>query len=355
MTFDPILSPMLLFVIGIVLIVIRMFALYRVLVRTGTGQYRRVVLRWCGLTLAVLMLVFAAARPGFDLDDGEQPEQPQGTLAVDPNLNVFFVVDRSVNSRVEDFGDRETRMTGIRADMGSLINEYPRARFGVISFASKATLDWPLSDDSWSLNSMVHGLSPYTLVAPDAMYQTDPTAARDVLKRQLEAAANRFPDSKSLVFYFGEGGGGSRVNDAPFDLPDGAVTGGAVLGYGTAAGGPIPQGWVDSTKVYQSDPGTGAPLNSVLDESKLKEIAEELGVPYFHREAGQPITAVLPAVDLSTTSAGDENALKASKFVERRELFWVFTMLAAILILVEIVLTIREFRRNRMSRKDVTA
>lgn len=355
MTFDPVTAPVLLIVVAIALIAIRMFALYRVLVRTGTGQYRTVVLRWAGLTLAVLMLVFAAGRPGFDLEDNTASDQPKGALAVDPNLNVFFVVDRSVNSRVEDFGDRESRMAGIRADVASLINEYPRARFGLISFASKAAMDWPLSDDAWSLESMMHGLSPYTLVAPDAMYQADPTAAKEVLTKQLDDAAERFPGSKSLVFYFGTGDGGSRAASGSFDLPDGAVTGGAVMGYGTPAGGPIPQGWVGGAKVYQSDPGTGAPMNSTLDEAKLKQIATELDVPYFHREAGQSITAALPSVDLSTEAPDEENALKASKFVERQELYWVFTLLAAILVLVEIALTIREFRRNRMSRKDVAS
>ncbi|MEE6169551.1 MULTISPECIES: VWA domain-containing protein [unclassified Mycolicibacterium] len=354
MTFDPIVAPIALFGLGALLIVIRMVALYRVLVRTGTGQYRKVVLRWGGLTLAVLMLVFAAARPGFDLNDDQPAEQPKSASAVDPNLNVFFVVDRSVNMRVQDFGDRQSRMTGVRADISSLINEYPRARFGLVSFASKAAVDWPLSDDAWSLQSLVHGLSPYTLVAPDAMYQANPTAARDELKKQLAAAARRFKDSKSLVFYFGSGDAGTRATSESFDLPDKAVSGGAVLGYGTSAGGPIPQGWVGATKVYQNDPGTGAPLNSTLDESTLKKIAGELGVPYFHREAGQSITAVLPAVD-PVAGSDDENPLHASKLVERRELYWLFTMLAAVLVLGEIVLTIREFRRNRMSRKDVTS
>lgn len=354
MTFDPIFASAALFGLGALLIVIRMVALYRVLVRTGTGQYRKVVLRWGGLTLAVLLLVFAAARPGFDLNDDHPAEQPKGASAVDPNLNVFFVVDRSVNLRVQDFGDHESRMAGVRADISALINEYPRARFELLSFASKGAVDWPLSDDSWSLQSLVHGLSPYTLVAPDAMYQANPTAARDELTKQLEAAAERFKDSTSLVFYFGSGAAGTHATAASFDLPDEAASGGAVLGYGTPAGGPIPQGWVGATKVYQNDPATGAPLNSTLDEATLKKIAGELGVPYFHREAGQSITAVLPSVD-PVAASDDENPLHASKLVERRELYWVFTLLAAALVLGEIVLTIREFRRNRMSRKDVTS
>ncbi|BBZ14677.1 vWA domain-containing protein [Mycobacterium branderi] len=353
MTFNPVFAPAVLVVIAVALIAVRMVALYRVLVRTGSGRYRRVVLRWCGLTLAVLLLVFAAARPGIDLAGGSA-DQPNRTAAADPNLNVYFVVDRSVNSRVEDYGDHQSRMSGIRSDIDALIGEYHRARFAVISFASKATLDWPLSDDAWSLRSMVHGLSSYTVAPPDAMYQADPAAARSILSEQLESAADLFPGSKSLVFYFGAGDGGSRVSRASFDPPHDAIAGGAVLGYGTVAGGPIPQGWVNATLVYQTDPATGTELASTLDEQKLKDVAGELKVPYFHRDSGQGIAAVLPAVDPPGVSSEDAGSLRASKLIERRELYWVFTALSTVLLLAEIVLTIREFRLNRMARQDVS-
>lgn len=352
MTYQPVLAPVVLIAIAIGLILVRMVGLYRALVRTGTGHYRTMVLRWGGLTLAVLALVFAATRPGFDLDDGEPPDQRPKAVALDPDLNVFFVVDRSVDSRVEDYGDRESRMAGIRADMEALVNEFPRARFALISFAAKASLEWPLSDDSWSLVSKIRGLSPYTLVAPDAMVRVDPAAAREVLGRQLRQASELFPESKNLVFYLGEGGPGSRVRDTSFDdIPDGAIAGGAVLGYGTDAGGPIPQGWIDGNKVYFSDPATNAPANSAIDESRLKQIASDLGVPYLHRAAGQSITPAVPAVESASPESDDD--LHGSKFVERRELYWIFSLLASVLVLVEIVLTIREFRRNRMSRMRV--
>ncbi|WP_421843931.1 hypothetical protein [Mycobacterium sp.] len=64
--------------------------------------------------------------------------------------NVFIVVDRSLDGRVEDYDDAKSRMSGIRSDIIALTDQYPRARFALISFASKATLDWPLSDDVWS-------------------------------------------------------------------------------------------------------------------------------------------------------------------------------------------------------------
>lgn len=304
--------------------------------------------RWALLTVAVVLLLIAAVRPTYDVVSADGGADPITIALADPNLNVFFVVDRSVNSRVEDFGGK-SRMSGMRSDISALIDEYPRARFSVISFASRAGVDWPLSDDAWSLQSMIRGLSPYTLVASDAMFQANAGAAAQVLTEKVAWAAHTFPGSHSVVFYFGTGAAGSRVTPASFASAN--IAGGAVLGYGTEQGGPIPQGWLQGAKVYQSDPSSQAPLNSTLDTAKLRDIAAQLSVPYFHRETGSSISNLVPPVDLGAAEAS--HATSAEQPITWRELYWLFTALAATLMLGEIAMTIREFRRNRMARRDV--
>ena len=353
MRFDPVLSPAVLIGVGVLLLAIRMVALYRVLTHTGSGRYRPVVLRWCGLTLAVLLLVMAAFRPGIEPGKTRSSEQAGATPVTSSNLNVFLVVDRSVDTRVEDYGEHRSRMSGIREDIGSLIEQYPRARFSVISFASKPTVDWALSDDRWALKPMIAGMSPYTLVAPDAMYTVDAGAAGDLLHEKLQLAVQHHRGSQNVVFYFGVGAGGSRAPQDDFTVAGVKVAGGAVLGYGTTEGGPIPQGWMNGNLVYMSDPATGAALNSAIAEPRLRTIADTLEVPYFHRESGHGITAVLPALR-QAAEPGDDSVVVASRLVERTELYWVFTLLAAALVLVEIGLSIRDFRRSLLVRQDVT-
>lgn len=351
MTFEPVLPVWLLITIGVVLIGIRMIALYRVLVRTGPGRYRPVVLRWGGLTLAVLMLVVAAARPGLEAADTHQGTQPPSTAAASAaNLNVFIVVDRSVDSRVEDFADHKSRMAGIRDDVLALIDQYPRGRFSVIEFASKAAQLWPLSADVWSLKPLIQGLSSYTEVPEDAMYRVDAGAANDILHQKLTQARNQYQGSKNVLFYLGSGAGGSRAPQTGFTLGD-LVAGGAVLGYGTPAGGPIPRGYIGGNLAYMADQQSGAPLVNGLGEDTLKTLAGQLGVTYYHRETGQSISAVVPAV--TAAPAPDANPVVASRTVERTELYWLFSALAAVLVLIEIYLTIRDYRRTRMARQDV--
>ncbi|WP_197380843.1 VWA domain-containing protein [Mycolicibacterium mengxianglii] len=307
MTFAPVGSPTLLLIIGVALVILRVSALYRISRQSASPQRRRTLLRWCGLTAAVLLILAAAARPGFETGRDV-------TAAADPTdaptsaLNVFFVLDRSVDAPV----------SAMRPDVAALIDQYPDARFAVISFATRATVDWPLSDDVWSLDSVVAGLSPYIASTPDPVAQANAFAARDVLRAKAEAALDDYPGSQNLVFYLGTGDPESLVSRGSFDMPEGTVAGGGVLGYDAAGG---------------------------VDAGRLQEIADQLGVPFS--PPGTPITEVVPTV----ADAGSADTLQVA---DRRELYWLLTALAAALLLAEFALTLREYRKNRLSRREVT-
>lgn len=351
MTFLPVLSVYVLAALAALVVVVRVATLYRLLVRTAPGRYRQVVLRWAGLTLAALLLVLAALRPG-SAGDGERA--PSASAAYVSDVNVVLVVDRSVNSRVADFGDGQPRMVGIRDDITALIDEYAGARFNLIGFATKATVDWPISQDGWSFKAYVKNLSAYSLVPYDAVNFVDPAAAKDVLREQLEQAKTLYPESKNLVFYLGDGASGSQAQPGAFDLPPDLIAGGAVLGYGTSAGGPIPASFAGGRKQYLGDPATSTLITSALDDARLQQIAANLDLPYFHRQAGQDLTPVLPPVN-SGLMSDTADAGKADPLVGRTDCYWVFALVGAGLLLIEVVLTVREYRRNRLSRNDFTA
>ncbi|MFO5133000.1 hypothetical protein RCK64_23950, partial [Salmonella enterica subsp. enterica serovar Derby] len=85
----------------------------------------------------------------------------------------------------EDYGNNQFRMAGIRADMQSIVDQYPSGRFAITSFATRGRVDWPLSDDVWSLRALLKGYSAYDSDF-DSVYQVDVGAAAEQLKRQLE-------------------------------------------------------------------------------------------------------------------------------------------------------------------------
>ncbi len=308
MTFQPVLPPVMLGVISVMLIVLRFISMTQL--HTSKGARWPTVSRWCGLTLAMLLLLIAAWRPGLEPNGQDAAASVQGG----ENVNVFFVVDRSSDSR----------MDGIRADIDALVDRYPRARFAMIAFASRASLDWPLSEDVWSLEPAIAGLTPYA--ATDAP-ENDAAAAANILRYQLIAAGQQYRDSRNLVFYFGSGAGGSNAPQGDFDPVARTVDGGAVFGYGTPAGN-----------------------SPSYDEERLRLIATQLGIPYVPRQDGKPI----PQTQLNSVATPlPTSPATAPGGVHRTELYWVFTLLAALLLLFELFLTIREYRRTRMARRSV--
>jgi Ca-activated chloride channel homolog len=314
MTFQPVLAPVALIVVAAALVALRLITMRRLHLTAGSRW--STVWRWCGLTLAVLLVLIAAARPGIERGD----QEATAVARSGENTNVYFVVDRSADSRIEDYGDGQPRMDGIRADVEALIDGHPQARFAMIAFASRPSLDWPLSDDAWSLEPVVGRLSPYEAVGAETSDQVNAAAAANVLRYQLIAAGQQYPHSDSLVYYFGSGAGGSRAPQGEFALMPGSVDGGAVFGYGTA-----------------------------LNEPGLLRIAQQLGVPYVHRQYGQPVAEADPGGG----TPANETLTAATGVAGRTELYWVFTLLAAVLLLFELFLTVREFRQTRMARRDV--
>ncbi|MDT5104255.1 MAG: Ca-activated chloride channel [Mycobacterium sp.] len=336
MTFQPVLPPLLLAAVAAAIVVVRVVALNRL---TAVGRTRPAPAgrseatrgsaqwRWCGLTLAALLLLAAATRPVIGSDE-------QGTVRVagDGDPNVFLVVDRSADMRVDDLAGGRERMAGARDDIAALIDRYPHARFAVIAFASRPSLDWPLSQDTWSLRPVMSALTPYAS-APDAVYQTNVGAAGNVLRYQLIGARQQYPRAQNLVFYLGAGAGETQAPQRQFELPDGAVDGGAVLGYGSAHGGAIP--------------GTDV-ARSVIGERALRGVADQIGVPYVPRDGATPLTGVL--ADEGTDVAPPPPVAAPPG---RAELYWAPAVGAAILILIELYLVLREFRRTRLANADV--
>jgi hypothetical protein len=313
MTFQPVLPTVVLIVVAVVVIAMRLLTMRR-LYATAGGRWST-VWRWTGLTLAVLLLLIAAARPGID-----HAERGATAARAADNTNVFFIVDRSPDSGVRDHRDNQSRMSAIRDDIQALIDQYPGARFAMIAFASRPSLDWPLSEDAWSLRPEVARLTPYPANADNE--DVNAAAAANVLRYQLIGAGQQHPNSESLVFYFGSGPAGSRAPQGEFEPTAGAVDGGAVFGYGAAR-----------------------------DEPGLRAVAEQLGVPYVDRDDGKPIAEFAPGGGTPQPTTG---VTALSEVPGRTELYWVFTLLAAVLLLFELFAGIRDIRRTRLARRDVT-
>lgn len=289
MTLQPALPPLLLAAVGVLIIAV-------VLMRRRSGENPKYE-----LVVAAILLLAAAARPVLG---GGEPAVT--AIAGDRQPNIFLLVDRSA--------DMAAAGTEVRADIDRVLDRHPDARFAVITFDARPSLDWPLSADSWSLRPILDAATPYARAA-DSM--TNAGAAGNVLRYQLIGAAQQYPKARNLVFYFGAGAPESTVPQREFRLPEGAVDGGAVFGYGSAA------------------------------EARLRAVAEEIGVSYVPGD--RDATPEESAGEDAPAAQPDEALAAPSGF----ELYGVLAGVAGLLLLFELYRALRHLRRTRLDRIEV--
>ncbi|MEN3221445.1 hypothetical protein PUR22_11425 [Mycolicibacterium porcinum] len=300
MTFEPVLPSLLVAALAVVLLTARAITFGRVRAQGGGWA---AVWRWSALTTAGLLLLVAALGP---VAGGNRDAAPRA--AGDGEPNIFVLLDRSPDMSVQD-ADGRSRIAAARDDITALIDRYPHARFALIGFADRPSVDWPLSADTWSLRPLVVATNahPATTEAADA----NVGAAANILRYQLISAVQQFPRAQNLVFYLGAGAPESQAPQREFQLPENAVHGGAVLGY--------------------DDAGAQA----------LRGVADQIGVPFVPRTDATPLAGALPG------DATDGQAPAAVPSATTVELYWVFAAVAALLILVELYLVLRDFRSTQ--------
>ena len=349
MTLQPVLPWWLLLPVIVAALAFPAWRLFRNL-RTGVQRDAGSSLR-AGLRQAVLVLflVGAALRPGLSGGTAQ---------AASADLNVFFVVDTTTSMVAEDYGNKEPRMAGVREDIAAIALELPGARFSVITFDTRAHVRMPLTTDTLALETITSVLEPQVTAYAKG---SSISAARQVLSERLAAARKTHPARPRLVYYFGDGEQTSTTAPEAMDLEDGLVAGGAVLGYGTAGGGRMRENTgqeYDAGSAQGEDvpyvrdssgEGAGDAL-SRIDEGRLQQIAGQLGVPYVHRSAGDPVA---PMMQDARPSALETNALgtpdRNGSLGTRTELYWVPAAGAFVLGLGEMVLLIRHLRELRLA------
>lgn len=333
MTFLPVLHPLLLLALCLPVLGVAIWAL----VKAPTGGGRATWALRVALVLACTALAF---RPGI-------PDGAAKSVATD--VDIVIALDNTTSMLAEDWDGEEgatRRIDGVKADVGALIEEYPGARFALIAFDNSAQLRLPLTTDTSALMASLEVMSP---PPTDVASGSSIGIAAPVLEETLRGAMESSEARARMVFYLGDGE--QTADGEPESFADSAelVDGGAVLGYGTTEGGQmrrVEAGVDGDAGELLEDPATGEPAVSTIDEEALGAIAEELGVPYQHRTAGE--APELPEAPASTTVVADQATPGA-----RTELSWAIAIVVAALLLAEVVLAAARMGRTlRLTRPD---
>jgi len=307
----------------------------RALVRAAPGG-RTVWWRRLGLVLATVAI-------------GATPAVVAESTEVASRLAVFIVVDRTGSMAAEDWNDGQPRLEGVRADVVALTEAFPGARYSVIAFDSQATRQLPLTTDARAVVTWAETVRQEITMYSAGSALDRPTAA---LAAALAAAAERSPQDVRLVFLLADGedtrgdgsSGESSVEGYRALAP--LVDGGAVLGYGTAAGGRM-RSWDGSPRPDQpyimdeSQPGS-PPAVSRIDEENLRAVAGALGVPYLHRTAPGGLAALAEGIDVETVIEDGRTTVNVY-----RDVYWPFVWVVVALLAWEAFDQLGALRRLR--------
>ncbi|WP_431074862.1 vWA domain-containing protein [Microbacterium phyllosphaerae] len=325
MIFQPVLNVFLL-----VLLCVPVAALAVIALTKAKGKDKAL---WVMRLVMLLACFFMFLRPGI-------PGGVTQTLATD--TDIVLVVDTTASIVAEDWDGDQPRLDGVRADVQTIVDEYPGARFALITFDASADLRMPLTTDTTSL------VSSLDVLRPEVTSQSRGSSiglANQLLADTLSNAAAASPDRSRMVFYFGDGEQTVTSAPEPFDGSRSFTDSGAVLGYGTAEGGPmqLTTGGLDGSGSGEYIEYQGSNALSVIDEGNLEAIAAELGVEYQHRTADTELT--LPEAPSTTTNYAESGSVG-----NVTELYWIAALVVLALLGVELARASMLVARLRLLR-----
>jgi Ca-activated chloride channel family protein len=240
---------------------IRLFAAgHLVPLLTGSVSSFNRMLKRVLLIAAVGLLFVAMARPHLLYRWSEETRT---------GLDVFLAVDCSKSMLTEDVNPN--RLERAKLAVEDFADHLPNNRLGLIAFAGDAFLECPLTLDHDAFLSAVRDLDTDTIPRPG----TDVAAAIEEGMTALKSQPNNL---KFMILVTD----GEDLEGRAIDAAKEAAQAGVkiyTVGVGTAGGGQIPIR-DDAGNLSMLQDSTGQVVQSKLDESTLRQIAEITGAAY---------------------------------------------------------------------------
>lgn len=248
------------------------------------------------------------------------------------NLDVLFVVDTTMSMWANDYNGNHIRMDGVKKDVDYILNELSGSNFGLIAFDDTARVLSPFTQDMMYISDLFD-----LMEMPESYYASGSDMGipyRD-LSSLLESSAKK-ENRKTIVFFISDG---EITNGKPMgsyaDLAK-YVDAGAVLGYGSEAGGRMKEKYG-----FVYDYNTHNDAVSRIDVNNLRQIAADLGVQYIDMNGGnEPLLGVVEIVKQSSATIVEQGT-GAEKY---NDLYFYFSGILFFLVLIEVIFFIRRGR-----------
>ena len=320
MILQPIIDPGVMAAVLGIMVYIRLMSLVR---RRGTAGAKWFAALRCLLIAALVAVI--SLRPVI--------EEKQIDVEV-KNVDVLFAIDGTISMWAEDYSGSSQRMSGVISDCKSVMEELGGAAFGVVKFDNLSWILAPYTQDTEAVTDVITMIS-----RPDPDYAAGSSlnTPYNDMKRMFESSRKK-DDRLTVVFFMSDGEitDGSQLRSFA-DLAQ-YVDYGAVLGYGTADGGPMKQD--DYRYIYVAD--TYEKALSVIDEDVLRQIASDLDIPYIHMD-GEYGREELSKV-AGQIIEGSRSATEKKDAVVYQDIYFWFVIPLLLLLAVELYLLLHRDR-----------
>ena len=210
------------------------------------------------------------------------------------NVEVVFAVDRTGSMAAEDGPEGEPRLNAVRRDVRRIVEAAASARFAVITWDSSARVELPVTTDASAVAHFADNLRQEV-----TEFSTGSTLGRpaQVVSDLLESSAASRPQNRRYLVVISDGETTQGQGEPWLEEWEGVsefLNGGAVLGYGTASGGPMRiqgVGGTGASEEFITDEAGSVAL-SYLDEESLQALASELGVPLLINPGSEQLTTL---------------------------------------------------------------
>ena len=213
-----------------------------------------------------------------------RPMYPDDNITIQKSkidINIIFVVDDTISMLAEDEAGYPTRMDRAKADMFNIIDSLPGARFSVIAFNNDTNVLSPFTDSEAYLKNAIDAIAPIPSMYANG---TNISVCFDALN-SVVSNSETMGDYKTMIFFFTDGENTDDNRLVSFSRIGERISGGAVIGYGTPEGGTMhyrSTQYGEPEVIMDIRGNNHSEAVSRIDEDNLRQLAEDLNVPYIH-------------------------------------------------------------------------
>ena len=290
-------------------------------------SYIRPHIKFAMLMLALILLVFALARPQF----GTKLETNKRE-----GVEAMIVLDVSNSMLARDI--QPNRLEYAKMILSKLIDEMNDDKIGLIVFAGDAFIQMPITSDNVSAKMFLSSITTNSVQRPGTAIGT-----------AIDLAIKSFGDKETeagrtiILLTDAENHEDDAVGAAKLAASYGITVN--VIGLGRPEGEPIP---IEGTMSFRKDK-SGNVVVSKLNESLAQEIAKAGNGVYVRADNSSTALKVLTK-EINALQKGD---IETKAYTDYDERYFVFAWLALILLIIEFFVLNRQNKQlNRINWFD---